>query len=194
MRYHTAALNGKYDKHSITYVRAGHKPLCTGQNRLIKQKEEKKHMLNPKIVYIAVAMVFLYLVAKFKLVPYLAARRILKDAKKDNAGQTPETAALPALLSQTPASLQALLAAGAYTVPPIQPKPERRDMYFDYCTVETMRLEDSLPLPHDDVALKVDAAANQLLVDLRKRGICPNCLSIVPVCDGLLMVYATYIL
>ena len=151
-------------------------------------------MLNPKIVYIAVAMVFLYLVAKIKLVPYLAARRILKDTKKDNAGQTAETAALPALLSQTPSALQALLAANAYTAPSAEQKPERRDMYFDYCIVEVARLEDSLPLPHDDIAAKVDSAANQLLIDLRKRGICPNCLSIVPVCDGLLMVYATYIL
>lgn len=149
-------------------------------------------MLNPKIVYIAVAMVFLYLVAKFKLVPYLAARRILKDAKKNNAGQIADSAN-PVLLPQAPMTLQTLFSNGI-NASVIPHKLERHDMYFDYCTVETVRHEDSLPLSHDDIAFKVDAAVHTLLTDLRKRGICPNCLSIVPVCKGLLMIYVTYIL
>lgn len=150
-------------------------------------------MLNPKIVYIAVAIVFIYIVARIKLIPYLAAKKILKDAKKDGtqpAQDMPPAALLPAQINP---ALYPPYPFMANTAPPVPAKPERHDMYFEYRTVETVTMDEGL-VSFEQEAKRVNDTVNQLIADLRKRGVCPNALNIVQVSDGLLMVYATYIL
>lgn len=150
-------------------------------------------MLNPKIVYIAVAIVFIYIVARIKLIPYLAAKKILKDSKKDGTQQAqdmPSAALLPAQISPV---LYPPYPAIQNTAPPVPAKPERHDMYFEYKTVETITMDEGL-VSFEQEAKRVELAVNGLIADLRKRGVCPNVLDIVQISDGLLMVYATYIL
>ena len=152
-------------------------------------------MLNPKIVYIAVVMVFAYIVVKFKLIPYLAAKKILKDAKKDGAQQAQAMPA-PLLPAQINPALQPYLALNGCALPPVPAdngRQKRHDMYFDYRIVETIRMDED-PISFEDEAKRVDLTVNSLIVDLRKRGICPGMLDIVQISDGPLMVYATYIL
>lgn len=147
-------------------------------------------MLNPKIVYIAVAMVFIYIVARIKLVPYLAARKILRDAKKDGtqpAQDMPAAALFPAQISPTLYPYPAMASAA----PPVPARPERHDMYFEYRTVETITMDEGL-VSFEQEAKRVELTVNGLIADLRKRGVCPDVLNIVQVSDGLLIVYATY--
>lgn len=150
-------------------------------------------MLNPRIVYIAVAIVFIYIVARIKLIPYLAAKKILKDAKKDGVQQAQDMppASLPP--AQINPALYPPYPFMANTAPPAPAKPERRDMYFEYRTVETITMDEGL-VSFEQEAKRVQLTVNELIADLRKRGVCPDVLDIVQVSDGLLMVYATYIL
>lgn len=154
-------------------------------------------MLNPKIVYIAVAIVFAYIVARFKLVPYLAAKKILKDGKKGGSQQAQGMPApAPLLPVQAAPALQPYPAMNGYALPPAPADPdkqERHDMYFDCRIVETITMDEGL-VSAEEEAKRVDLTVNGLIVDLRKRAICPNALNIVQISDGLLMVYATYIL
>lgn len=151
-------------------------------------------MLNPKVVYIAVAMVFAYIVAKFKLFPYLAAKKILKDAKKGGTQQAQGMpASAPPLPVQAAPALQPYPAVNGYAPLPAPASQKHYGMYFDYRIVETVRMDEG-PVSFEDEAKRVDLTVNSLIVDLRKRGICPNALNIIQVSDGLLMVYATYIL
>lgn len=150
-------------------------------------------MLNPKIVYIAVAIVFIYIVARIKLIPYLAAKKILKDSKKDGAQQLqdmPSAALLPAQINPTLYSPYPFMTS---TAPSAPAKPERHDMYFEYRIVETITMDEGL-VSFEQEAKRVELTANGLIADLRKRGVCPNVLNIVQVSDGLLIVYATYTL
>lgn len=149
-------------------------------------------MLNPKIVYIAVAIVFIYIVARIKLVPYLAAKKILKDAKKNGTQPTqdmPSAALFPAQISPTLYPYPAI----ASTASLAPAKPERHDMYFEYRIVETITMDEGL-VSFEQKAKRVELTVNDLIADLRKRGVCPNVLNIVQISDGLLIVYATYIL
>lgn len=138
-------------------------------------------------------MVFIYIVAKFKLVPYLAAKKILKDSKKDGTQQAqdmPSASLLPAQISPV---LYPPYPAMQNNAPPAPTKPERHDMYFEYKIVETITIDEGL-VSFEQEAKRVELTVNDLIADLRKRGVCPNVLNIVQISDGLLMVYATYIL
>lgn len=150
-------------------------------------------MLNPKIVYIAVAIVFIYIVARIKLVPYLAAKKILKDSKKDGTQPTqdmPSAALLPAQINPALYTSYPIMTSA---VPPTPAKPERHDMYFEYRIVETITMDEGL-VSAEQEAKRVELAANDLIAVIRKRGVCPDTLNIVQISDGLLIVYATYIL
>ena len=156
-------------------------------------------MLNPKIIYMLVAVVFIYIVAKFRLMPYLAAKKILKDAKNNGTQQTsaqPLTdQAAPAIPLQLLASMQQSQAPGGFPLPsaPAYIRPESRNVHFDYRMIETMSM-DGEPVSLEDECKKVDSAVSQFLLDLRSRGICPTVFNIVHVNDGLLLAYVTYTL
>lgn len=160
-------------------------------------------MLNPKIIYMLVAVVFIYIVAKFKLMPYLAARKILKDSKNNGtqqtSAQTPIDQAAPAIPLQLLASMQQAQAFGNYSVPPVSgsiPKPERRDMHFDYTLVDLPCDPDD---PDADVsndpaqdAKSINTAVNQYIADLRNYCVDPDFLGIVHLTDRVFMIYVTY--
>lgn len=150
-------------------------------------------MLNPKIVYIAVAMVFIYIVARIKLVPYLAGRKILKDAKKNGTQQAQDMPSAALLPAQINPALYPPYPIMTSTAPPTPAKPERHDMYFEYRTVETITMDEGL-VSFEQEAKRVELTVNGLIADIRKRGVCPDTLNIVQVSDGLLIVYATYTL
>lgn len=150
-------------------------------------------MLNPRIVYIAVAIVFIYILARIKLVPYLAARKILKDAKKDGTQQAQDMPSAALLPAQINPALYPPYPAMASTAPPVPARPERHDMYFEYRVVETITMDEGL-VSCEQEAKRVELTVNDLIADIRKRGVCPDTLNIVQVSDGLLIVYATYTL
>lgn len=156
-------------------------------------------MMNPKIIYMLVAVVFIYIVAKLKLMPYLAARKILKDSKNNGtqqtSAQTPTDQAAPAIPLQLLASMQQAQAFGNYPVPSAHAyiRPESYNVHFDYRMIETMSL-DGEPVSLEDECKKVDSVVSQFLLDLRNRGICPATFNIVHVNDGLLLAYVTYTL
>lgn len=150
-------------------------------------------MLNPKIVYIAVAMVFIYIVARIKLVPYLAAKKILKDAKKNGTQQAQDMPSAALLPTQINPALYPPYPFMTSTAPPTPAKPERHDMYFEYKIVETITMDEGL-VSFEQEAKRVELTVNDLIADIRKRGACPDTLNIVQISDGLLIVYATYIL
>lgn len=150
-------------------------------------------MLNPKIIYMLVAVVFIYIVAKFKLMPYLAARKILKDAKNNGTQQTSAQTltdqAAPAIPLQLLASMQQAQALGSFPVPPVSgsiPKPERRDMHFDYTLVDLSRDSD------DPDADRICTAVNQYIAELRNYCVYPDHLGIVHLTDHVFMIYVTY--
>ena len=138
--------------------------------------------MNRSVIFIIVFMVFAYLVGKYKLIPYLAAKKILKDAKKGNTEVDNVTAA-PALPQINPVLQAAMM--GGYAPLVTQPTPERtsrRDMYFDACICD-LNEEDDL-----------ERGVNEMLVALRNRGICPDLFNIIYVGDGQALAYVTYVL
>lgn len=159
-------------------------------------------MINPKIIYIAVVLIFIYIVGKFKIVPYLAARKILKDSKK-NGNTAPDTvgnvqpvqtmhSAFP-IGMLTPSAVPSPSAGGRY-----------REIYFDYEMIDTRSSapsdsadsedrEDSaaLPDPVKDCEV-IDARVNSFLLRLRKHGIYPDTLCIIPIADRVFMAYVVY--
>lgn len=157
-------------------------------------------MLNPKIIYMLVAVVFIYIVAKFKLMPYLAAKKILKDAKtggtQQTSAQTPIDQAAPAIPLQLLASMQQAQAFGNYPVPPVSgsiPKPERRDMHFDY-TLVNLPCDPDADVSNDPAqdAKSINTAVNQYISDLRKYCVDPDFLGIVHLTGRVFMIYVTY--
>lgn len=160
-------------------------------------------MLNPKIIYMLVAVVFIYIVAKFKLMPYLAARKILKDSKNNGtqqtSAQTPIDQAAPAIPLQLLASMQQAQAFGNYSVPSVSgsiPKPERRDMHFDCTFVDLSRdLYNPDADSYNDPVKYVESirtAVNQYIADLRNYCVDPDFLGIVHLTDCVFMIYVTY--
>ena len=141
--------------------------------------------MNRSVIFIIVIMVFAYIIGKYKLLPYLAAKKILKDAKKggtDN-GSTPA----PVPPAQTPYSMPYV----GYPFPMAQPqpqpeKPSRRDMYVNHLIINT-----DVGSP-GDIDLALDGAIAELLLMLRDRGICPDSFNIVPLGGSLLLAYVTY--
>lgn len=131
------------------------------------------------LIYTAVVMVFVFLVFRHKLMPMLAARKLKEKQQTENPAAAP-SAAYP---YPFPAFIQT--AQGS--------QPERRDMYFDYriipAALHTASSEDSALTIET-----VDTETNQMLTDLRRRGIVPSELSIVRITDEHIMVYTTYVL
>ena len=138
-------------------------------------------MLNPKIIYLLVAVVFIYIVAKFKLMPYLAARKILKDGKNTGTQQTNAQTltdqAAPAIPLQLLAAMQQGQAFGSFPVSSVSgstPDQGRHQMFFDYICIDT-HSSSSDPEDHtieSDFA-QIETAVNKFLCGLAKRGICP---------------------
>lgn len=159
-------------------------------------------MLNPKIIYLLVAVVFIYIVAKFKLMPYLAARKILKDGKNNGTQQTsaqPLTdQAAPAIPLQLLAAMQQGQAFGNIPVPSASgntPDQGRHQMFFDYICIE---LHPASSDPEDrtienDFA-QIETAVNKFLSDLAKRGICPCSFNLINCSFCHYAAYVTYTL
>lgn len=146
--------------------------------------------MNRSVIYILVIMIFIFIIGKYKLLPYLAAKKILKDAKNGRQDNGTPTAA-PVPPAHMPLASDILLDAILRSRPfdsNTQPeKPDRRDMYFDYRFIQHRQ---SL----DDLSSALDSSTEEMLTALRNRGICPDSFNIVPIGDGLLLAYVTYIL
>lgn len=160
-------------------------------------------MLNPKIIYLLVAVVFIYIVAKFKLMPYLAARKILKDSKNNGTQQTSAQTltdqaapAIPLLLLAAMQQAQAFGSAPAPSASGTVPKSERRDIHFDYTLVDLSCDPDDpdAGVSNDpvQVAESITTAVNRYIADLRKYCVDPDFLGIVHLTDRTFMIYATY--
>lgn len=142
--------------------------------------------MDRSVITIIVIMAFAFIIGKYKIVPYLAAKKILKDAKK---GGTDDSTPAPVPPSHMPYQLP----YGGYPVATAQPqpqpeKPSRRDMYFDYRIIGADST-DTLAL-----APALDSSVEEMFASLRNRGICPDSFDIVNLGDGLLLAYVTYIL
>lgn len=139
--------------------------------------------MNRSVIFIIVFMVFAYLMAKYKLLPYFAAKKILKDAKK---GNTDSGNVNMSDLTQISPLMQAAMMGNysQFLAQPAPEKPSRRDMYFDYRVIT----------PRNSVESPLDSAVDDMLVALRNRGICPDCFNIVSMGDGVLLAYVTYTL
>lgn len=159
-------------------------------------------MLNPKIIYLLVAVVFIYIVAKFKLMPYLAARKILKAAKNNGTQQTSAQTltdqAAPAIPLQLLAAIQQGQAFGSFPVSSVSgsiPDQGHHQMFFDYICIE---LHPASSDPEDrtienDFA-QIETAVNKFLSDLAKRGICPCSFNLINNGYCLYTAYVTYTL
>lgn len=132
------------------------------------------------IVSIVVVMVFLYIIAKHKLLPYLAKRKMEKklnevesrvDSLDSSSGMIP--ASMLQYLQQT--NIPSCTATETR-------KPQRLITYFD------MRL---LGIGKENDEDNILSAVNEMLLELGKRGIAPS-LGFCKITDHCLMVYATY--
>lgn len=155
-------------------------------------------MINPKIIYIAVVLVFAYIILKFKIIPYLAARKILKDSKKNgkalpDATGNVQQSGISALSPQTMQAMQSAFPIGMLTSAP-SASGKYRDMYFD-CEIFDIHPED-YDDSNDALAIAnreaVAARVNDFLLRLRKRGIYPDTLGIIPISDRVFMAYVIY--
>lgn len=145
-------------------------------------------MINPKFIYTVVVMVFIFIVARFKLIPYLAAKKILKDAKQDG---TQPPAVSPSVPPQLPASMHTALLPDAVSSGSPAVSPARHEMFFDYVIIDTAGT-DSGPVDAGQEAQAIDLQISGFLTGLRKHGICPDRLDILRIDDGLLLAYVTY--
>lgn len=136
--------------------------------------------MNKDIIFFIVFVVFAYIIGKYKLLPYFAAKKMLKeskDSKKDSGNTAPVQMPFPYSYAGLP-------------VIPAQPQPEmpsRKDMYIELRTIAT-------DVSMEDLAHAVDGAAADMFVTLRNRGICPNQFNVVRIGEGFLLAYVTYIL
>lgn len=169
-------------------------------------------MVNPKIIYIAVVLVFCFIVYKFKIVPYLAARKILKDAKKNGKSGNVSTGTEAAPIAAQPSgggfcgsvipanqlvaamqSMQSAFPVGMVAAPSGNANCSR-EMFFD-CETFDIHLED-YEYGNDALSIAnreaVAARVNDFLLCLRKRGIYPDTLGILPIADGVFMAYVVY--
>lgn len=149
-------------------------------------------MEHRSLIFLIVFIAFVYIIGRYKLLPYLAAKKILKDAKTSKNGtsadNTGPAGSSPADTLTSLATLAALThGANPYTspvqMPPAQPQGrDKRDMYFDYTAV------DPLDIPRGMTGI------DGLLAGLRNRGICPDTFGLVPLPDGSLIAYVVYTL
>lgn len=134
------------------------------------------------LLYTIVVMVFVFLIGRYKFLPLLASRRAEKTKKTDDTAAVPAQAAYP---YPFPAFFQ--------TPQGNAPVPERRDMYFDYRIIPAV-MHAAVPDASALVADAVDSEVNEMLTDLRRRGIVPKDLDILRITDEHIMVYTTYVL
>lgn len=149
-------------------------------------------MEHRSLIFLIVIAVFAYVIIKFKLLPYLAAKKILKDAKTPKDGGTSSHEAVGGSASADTLTSLATLAALTHganpyaapaQMPPAQPQGrDKRDMYFDHCVIDTLDIERGM------------AGIDVLLTGLRTRGICPDTFNLLPLPDGSLLAYVTYTL
>lgn len=159
-------------------------------------------MLNPKIIYLLVAVVFIYIVAKFKLMPYLAARKILKDGKNNGTQQTNAQTltdqAAPAIPLQLLAAMQQGQSFGSFPVPSASgstPDQGRHQMFFDYICIELHHdSSDSEDTTIGKDFAKIESLVNGFLSDLAKRGICPSSFNLINCGFCHYVAYVTYTL
>lgn len=142
--------------------------------------------MNREIIYVIVVMVFAYIIGKYKLLPYFAAKKILKDSKNGRQDNGTTTVAP----SHIPMSYPAMM--GGLPFFPTQPQPEksgRRDMYFEF---RIFGIDYDVNL--GDLGDAIDNTVSDIFITLRNRGICPDTLNIVNIGEGLLLAYVTYTL
>lgn len=128
------------------------------------------------IVSIVVVMIFAYIIAKHKLLPYLARRKMEK--KIDDVGEKVENLgyALPYPVMQTLQGMQTAQQTADTA------KTTRFITYFD------MRL---VPVGKEDDESLICANVNEMLLELGKLGISPE-LGFCRISDNCLLAYATY--
>lgn len=123
------------------------------------------------VITVIVVMVFAYIIAKHKLIPYLARRRMEK--KIDNVGEKVDGLSIPGTVPLA-FPMQALQTADTAKA--------RLVTYFD------MRL---VPVGKEDDESIISASVNEMLLELGKRGISPE-LGFCRITDNCLLAYATY--
>lgn len=136
--------------------------------------------MNKDIIFVIVFMVFAYIIGKYKLLPYFAAKKILKESKdgKKDSGNT------------APVQMPFTYPYAGLPVIPTQPQPDiskHGAMYFEYTFIDLDAKSDEEINVFADVEI-------ELLEPLRKRGICPNVFNIIYVGDGTALAYVTYVL
>ncbi len=132
------------------------------------------------ILYMAVVMVFIFLIFRHRFMPVLASRRMKKE-QTDEKALTPAAAypyPFPAVITAPPGNI---------------PAPERREMYFDYRIIPAAMHTD-IPEDSASVAETVSTEISEMLSGLRRRSILPAELSVLRITDEHIMVYTTYIL
>lgn len=135
------------------------------------------------LLYTLVVMVFVFLIGRYKFLPLLASHRAEKTKKTD------DTAAVPTQAAAYPYPFPAFF----QTPQGNAPAPERRDMYFDYRIIPAV-MQTAVPDASALIADAVDSEVNEMLTDLRRRGIVPKDLAILRITDEHIMVYTTYVL
>lgn len=135
------------------------------------------------LLYIIVVMVFVYLIGRYKLLPLFTSRRAEKAPKTDTA------TAIPAQAAAFPYPFPAFFQPGQGNAP----APERRDMHFDYRIIPAV-MHAAAPDDSTLIADAVDSEVNEMLSDLRRRGIVPSDLAVLRITDEHIMAYTTYVL
>lgn len=130
------------------------------------------------VVSVIVVMLFLYIIAKHKLLPYLAKRRMKKKLGEVES----KVDSLDASSGMVPASFLQYLSQSQPPAPSDTGKSQRLITYFDMRLVGVGK-EDDEPC--------ILSAVNEMLLELGKRGIAPA-LGFCKITDNCLMVYATY--
>lgn len=137
-----------------------------------------------EIIYSVVIIAFGFIICRYKLIPYLAAKKAGKGTKEEKE-VTKDIAGSPVLPSQM--FMGQHLGYPVFT--PQSEKPSRRDMYFDFRLIGTDNVNDV-----SAISECLELYVNEMLSTLRNRGICPESLDIVPLGDGFLLAYVTYVL
>lgn len=142
--------------------------------------------MNREIIFIVVIMVFAFIVGKYKLLPYFAAKKILKDAKNDKQDNGNATTA-PFMPHQMPYTVP----YGGYPITLAQQPPEphkRHDIGFDYAVIE-YTVDGKMP----ECGYIFDCyKVGEMFGRLNKGGCCLDTFDIVNLGDGLAIAYVTY--
>lgn len=144
------------------------------------------------IISTIVVMVFAYIVAKHKLIPYLVSRKAKKQAlgKQETAENTsPGLPAFPDAVSASFLSSLAALSSGQATQSGQTGQGNSDSPYYGrLATYIDFRF---LPICREDDDERIEQSVNEMLLAFSKRGIAPD-LGFCPISEHCLMVYATY--